>query len=265
MTPNVTGSNTFRSLRTFLVSILPATGSDGRPLDVLQAQQNRIPEPRGAEFVIMTEIRRQRISTNRDEESDTLFFGSTSGTVLTVLNVTGGIGEFIIGVTPIGWHGYGTIEIGAVLTGEDVISGTRIVAQLTGTPGGVGTYTITPSQTLANRPLSTGALEIAQATQVAIQLDIHGPSSADNAQTISTLLRDQYGVQSFADQDPNYGVAPLYADDPVQRPFLNDSQQWETRWVVEALLEVHPVIAVSQQYADVVSVQLISVEAVYPP
>jgi len=34
----------------------------------------------------------------------------------------------------------GTVEVGAVITGSGITSGTAITAQLTGTPGGIGTY-----------------------------------------------------------------------------------------------------------------------------
>lgn len=49
----------------------------------------------------------------------------------------------------------GTLVPGAILTGTGVATGTQIVAQLTGTTGGVGTYTITPTdQTVASTTIS---------------------------------------------------------------------------------------------------------------
>lgn len=41
----------------------------------------------------------------------------------------------------------GTIKLGMVLSGGSITSGTYISAQLTGTTGGAGTYTVSPSQT----------------------------------------------------------------------------------------------------------------------
>jgi hypothetical protein len=53
-------------LRSFLLSVLPAAGSDGNPIDVIAGQVNRVPEPHGTDFVVMTPIRRARLATNLD-------------------------------------------------------------------------------------------------------------------------------------------------------------------------------------------------------
>lgn len=50
----------------------------------------------------------------------------------------------------------GTLSVGQVIAGAGVTVGTRVTAQLTGTPGGVGTYTVSVSQTVASGSL-TGA------------------------------------------------------------------------------------------------------------
>jgi hypothetical protein len=85
------------------------------------------------------------------------------------------------------------------------------------------------------------------------------------AQTVSTLMRDAFAVEQFAAQEPNYGVVPLLADDPRQRPFINAEQQVEWRWSVEAMLQANQVLSVPQQFADSASVDLVSVDAAYPP
>lgn len=53
-----TKSGVFTGLRTFLLDLLP----DG--VDVIQGQDNRVPEPTGDNFVVMTEEGRRRLSTN---------------------------------------------------------------------------------------------------------------------------------------------------------------------------------------------------------
>jgi hypothetical protein len=59
------------------------------------------------------------------------FTGSISGTTMTVTEVD-----------------QGTIGIGMVLKNGGIVSGTTVVAQLTGTTGGTGTYTVSESHTL---------------------------------------------------------------------------------------------------------------------
>jgi hypothetical protein len=47
---------------------------------------------------------------------------------------------------------------------------------------------------------------------------------------------------------------PLYADDPRYMPFVNENQQYEWRWVLEACFQVNQTVVVPKQYADAVDV-----------
>jgi hypothetical protein len=71
--------------------------------------------------------------------SDAVVTGSVATTVLTVTAVTSG-----------------TLAIGQIITGTNVIAGTRITALGTGT-GGTGTYTVSQSQTVASTTITGGA------------------------------------------------------------------------------------------------------------
>ena len=227
-----TDSQIFTALRTFLLGVLPPG------VDVLQAQANRVPEPAGTDFVLMTPLRRERLETNVDSYADVLFTASIAGTVLTVTGVN-----------------FGTIQIGATVYGTGLANGTTtIVGQLSGT-GGVGTYSVSLSQISGSQFMAAGLANLMQPTEITIQLDVHGPNSANNVQVISTTFRDDYAVQQFA----TYGVdvTPFYADDPKQIPFINESQQYENRWVVEACLQANITVSVSAQFASIVSVTLV--------
>lgn len=239
MSPTIspTQSQEFEALRTFLLSILP----DG--VQVFQAQINRVSEPSVSDFVVMTPLRRPRLSTNVDMSADVKFIGSMDGNLLNVTSVA-----------------FGTVLTGSQVLGIGVAANTRIGVQLNGTSGGVGQYKLSPSQTLSNQILSSGQLSIMQPTQWEVQLDVHGPDSADNAQIISTLFRDGYATENFSDL-----VSPLYADDPQQIPFINGEDQYENRWVINAVMQVNPVVAVPQQYADTIDITLQNVEATFPP
>lgn len=232
------------ALRTALLGILP----DG--VDVIAGVQNRVPEPDASRFVVMTPIRGKRLRTNIDSANDVRFTASIAAAIMTVTDVA-----------------FGTLLDGAVIFGTGIAANTRIVDQLTGPPGLDGTYQVSVAQTLSSRTLASGAKQLEQGAQVTVQLDFH---SADNtafdlAQMVATVLRDEAGVALFTEQDPNYGVVPLYADDPVYRPFLNENQQAEWRWMLEAQLQVNQVTSLPQQYADAVEVEVINVDAAYPP
>lgn len=228
------------ALRAFLLGILPAG------TEVIATQDNRVPEPAPTNFVTMTTISRTRLETNIDDWADAVFTGSIAGTVMTITGVQ-----------------TGALAVGRAVFGVLVADGTTVTAFGTGT-GGVGTYTVDTPQTVASGTLSAGSKTMTQPTEIAVQLDVHGPASADNAQVISTTFRDEFAVQFFADINPD--IAPLYADDPRQMPFINDQNQYETRWVVTAMLQANQTASgFSQQFAGAADLTIVSVEAEYPP
>ena len=195
----------------FLTAILPP----GTP--VIRGQDNRVPEPSILDFVVFTEIQRTRLSTNVDTYADVKFTGFVTGKTLTVTAVN-----------------FGSIVSGSTLFGVNVNSFTTISMGGTGT-GGVGTYPVSQFQNVPSSQLSAGQEILTQSVRVMFQIDVHGPNSADNAMTISTLWRDDFGAQFF---NANfYAITPLYADDPRQMPFLNDQEQIETRYLISAELE----------------------------
>lgn len=250
--PSVTETGVLTVLRSFLLSILPPG------VEVVRGLQNRVPEPKANDFVVMTTILRSRIETNTDTWADVAFSGSISGTTLTVYS--GAAGQFIIGQSPVGGSVIGVVAVGAAVFGPNVAPGTVITGLGTGT-GGAGTYTVNISQTVAQETMAAGAINILQPTRLTIQLDVHGPNSADNAQTISTLFRDEYAISAFHATAPD--VTPLFCEDPKQIPFKNAEDQIETRFVVDAILQANIVVSPPQQYADQLNVSLVEVDTTY--
>lgn len=234
-----TQSDIQTALRNFLLAILPAG------IEVIESQDNRVPEPVGPDFVEYTAIRRPRLATNIDDYADALFTGSIAGSTMTITAVA-----------------YGALVVGSTIFGVGVAAGTMVIALGTGT-GGMGTYTVSPAQTISSEPLAAGVETLLQETEVVFQLDVHGPASADNVQIISTMFRDAYAVAQFATS--GFDVTPLYADDPRQMAFVNENQQYENRWTVDCHLQCNQTISVPQQYFDVATVELVSVDASYPP
>lgn len=160
--------------------------------------------------------------------------------------------------------GSGEIQVGARVFGVDVAAGTKVVAAGTGT-GGIGTYVLQPSQALLSTTLSAGGIVLEQGAQMTVQLDFHSLDlsyAGDLAQTVSTAFRDPY-ASTFFEAYP--GIAPLHADDPRLAPFWNDQSQMETRWVLEANLQANQRIRVPAEFADALAVEIVSVDAAYPP
>lgn len=240
-------SDIFTTLRTFLLGILPAGTV------VVRGQVNRVPEPPQQNFIVMWPTRQSRIETNVSDSVDCLFTASIASTTMIVTDIT-----------------IGALAPPAQLFGTGLVNGTAttmVLSQLSGsvggTVGGTGTYLISPAQDMSSSPVSAGADFVTQAGEFVIQLDVHGPASAEYAQTITTLFRDAYAVETFAQLTEL--ISPLYADDPKQIPFINAENQYEDRWVVEAHLQANQTLSVPAQYMDDVEVGLIDVDATFPP
>lgn len=247
MTPSVSQGDVTTALRTFLLEVLESGW------DVVLAQPNRVAEPKSDNFVVLMPIRQERLRTNVDEYVDAVFTGSIAGAVMTISAVDPDFD--------------GQIAIGKTIFGVGVAAGTKVTELMTGT-GGVGTYRVSAAQTIGSQTLAAGSKLLEQGARMVVQMDFHSAEpeqSGDAAVTVSTAMRDAYGYEQFANQSPNHGVRPLHADEATQRPFINESQQVEWRWVVEAHLQANIVVSVPMQFAGAVAVETISVDAAYPP
>jgi hypothetical protein len=231
---DLTDTAILTAVRSMLLLVLPPG------VEVLRAQVNRVAEPNGADFIMMTPLRRERLSTNIDQDQDIIITAGITGTQMIVTSVNVGI-----------------LMPGQVLFSPDLADRSMIVAQTGGSLGGLGTYTVSPSQTVAAGTLIYAGLHrMQQGTQITYQLDIHGPASAENAQAVSTVTRDSWACSWLAP----YGIQPLYANEPRQAPFINAESQYEDRYVVELCVQANPIVAVPQEFADELEIFTVPVE-----
>lgn len=103
-------------------------------------------------------------------------------------------------------------------------------------------------------------LEIEQAVRTTIKMDCYGADAGNWAVILSTVLRDEYGINALAPV-----LAPLYVNDPRFAPLTNAELQFERRWIVEGVFQFNPVISVPMQFADAAEASLINVDERYPP
>lgn len=104
------------------------------------------------------------------------------------------------------------------------------------------------------------ALSIEQATRLAVQLDCYGANSGDWAAILATVLRDEYAVGPLAPE-----LSPLYTESPRFAPLVAGEEQYERRWIVEAIVQYNPVVSVPMQFANQAEVTTINVDERYPP
>ncbi|CAN7374188.1 hypothetical protein LJR220_003335 [Bradyrhizobium sp. LjRoot220] len=240
MTPSISQDGVNVALGNFLKAALGL--ADGK---IVVGQSNRVASPEG-DFVVFWPLRRPRLATNLDTSADGAFTGSIAPINANTATMT---------ITAVDPDFTGQLKVGSKVFGVGVAADTTVTALGTGS-GGIGTYVVTPSQTVASGTLSAGTVDIAQSTDVVMQIDVHGPNSGDNVQTISTLFRDQYAVDRFA----GTGVSPLYAEDPRQMPFSTAAHQFEDRWMIDVHMQITPAVSVPQQFADTLELDLVDVE-----
>jgi hypothetical protein len=219
--------------RAVLLALLP----DG--VEVIRAYANRVPEPIGPDFVVLSPLRRERLSTNRDIDLDLKVIGSIAGETMTV--PTG----------PALAPGYG-------LYGPGVVRGSVITAA----GPDAHTYTVAPPQTApAGSTLYVGRHLMSQPIDYVFQADVFGPASSRNVEAIATIWRDDAGCQAVQVAAAAFGeMQPLFADDPHMAAFQSAESAWEDRWIVDLHLQINTVVTVGQQFADTLAITMLPVD-----
>ena len=95
-------------------------------------------------------------------------------------------------------------------------------------------------------PYKTTARTVLRPAQYDIQVDCYGLGSGDRANTLSMLIRDQYGIENME----NTVITPLFATDAHQMPIVDGEAQYEERWTFEVQLQINPAIVLPQAAAD---------------
>jgi hypothetical protein len=254
ITISLTEAQGFQALGQFLQAVCsPSPITVVRGLGSTAPGSNvRVPEPVAGDFVVMSSLRIARLETNEMTFSDNVCVGSISGTTLTVTVATRGA------LAP------GNLLIDYNYPGGLILPNTTIVRQLTGAiTGGPGTYQVGVSQTLSSETLYAGTRSDQVGTEWTVQLDVHGPNSLNNVNVIETLFRSDYGVDFLA--ATGFWIAPLHIDTAGQMPFENAEGEVEYRWVMEAHLEIVPIVTTPQQFADHVQVETVEAGVIYVP
>ena len=198
---------------------------------IIQGQVNRTPEPPGTDFCVMWPLSRTRLSININTPEPVEITASITGNVMSVTSAQ-----------------LGAVQVGQMVYGSGITPGCQVLS-LISPANSVSPAMWQVSQTAnASGEFYLGQNAAMNKTEVMMQIDVHGPSSADNATRIQTLFRSQYGIDAFAAQ--NAAISPLYTSDPRQIPFDNGEQQVEERWIVDVAMQVNFVINTTEQFAN---------------
>jgi hypothetical protein len=215
-------------------------------VEIVRGQDNRVPEPLAGDFIVMTPIMRQRLAWNAVGFFDGAFTVVISGNIMTVTEINHNVPTLVPGVS-------------IRDTGGVIFPNTIIGQQISGPPGGLGEYFISPSQATYTSVIAyAGLREDMAATKWTVQLDVHGPLSGDNIQAIYSLFFSEYATNVFS--STGFDVTPLTSTQPRQIPFLNAEQQIEYRWSIDLDMQINPIVSTPQQFFDEVEVSITEVD-----
>jgi hypothetical protein len=103
----------------------------------------------------------------------------------------------------------GTIYPSMQISGTGVTAGTRIVAQLTGTTGGVGTYTVSVSQTVTSTAMTgdlPSKIQVAQDGLYNVQFSAQLVNTTNDVQTMSIWFRKN--GTDVSNSNSEFGIKP---------------------------------------------------------
>lgn len=101
---------------------------------------------------------------------------------------------------------------------------------------------------------------VGRSEMMAFQVNCYGKGSSDLAETLNVLFRDQYAIEQFTGD-----IVPLYASAIQQAPFVNDADQYEDCYIFEIELQINSQIVVPQASCNILEIEVISVDATFPP
>lgn len=102
-------------------------------------------------------------------------------------------------------------------------------------------------------------MEMSAPMEWRIGVDCYGPNSQDWAATLATVLRTSYACEQMTT------LSPQYAGDATQFPLVDGEAQYEARWRFDAVMQYTPVVSLAQQSAISLDLDVVSVDAIYPP
>jgi hypothetical protein len=86
------------------------------------------------------------------------------------------------------------------------------------------------------------------------QIDCYGEEAASLADSLSTVFRSEWACDYFREHDDI--MQPLYASNPRQLPFVNNSQQYEQRWSFDINVQPNAQTTLPQVFMTGVTIKL---------
>lgn len=93
-----------------------------------------------------------------------------------------------------------------------------------------------------NYDVENSMANVSRSVQVRIQLDFYGVKSGERSQIIESLWRTEYSVDTLS------VMTPLYVNSRMRDMYINDSERYEDRWLLDLTAQYNPVVSHNQEF-----------------
>lgn len=93
-------------------------------------------------------------------------------------------------------------------------------------------------------PLPPTEAAIQNSVEVRMQLDFYGQNAEARSRVVNNLWRTNYACERLS------VCQPLYVQSYNRHPYVNDSNQYEDRWIIDVGLQYNPQVTVAQDFSD---------------
>ena|SRR5690554_1483459 len=89
---------------------------------------------------------------------------------------------------------------------------------------------------------------VQNSVEVRVQLDFYGPMAESRSRIVANLWKNYYGTDNME------VCKPLYVQSRQRHPYINDSNQYEDRFILDLGLQYNPTVTHAQDFAEYASV-----------
>lgn len=91
---------------------------------------------------------------------------------------------------------------------------------------------------------------VQNSVKVRLQLSFYGADAEKRSRMVDTLWRTPYGADNLK------LCKPLYVQSRERHPYINESNQYEDRYILDLALQYNPRVTYAQDFADEVSADI---------
>lgn len=92
---------------------------------------------------------------------------------------------------------------------------------------------------------------VQNSVEVRVQLDFYGAMAESRSRIVANLWKNYYGTDNMTI------CKPLYVQSRQRHPYINDSNQYEDRFILDLGLQYNPTVTHAQDFAEDASVTII--------